>query len=311
MQNSVKDVVDDMDTRRTLHDVLAEKRGIVEAALENYLPAETETPPIIHKAMRYSVTAGGKRLRPIMLLMTAELLEQDSESVAFAAAALEMVHTYSLIHDDLPAMDDDDLRRGQPTSHKVYGEAIAILAGDALLTMAFQIMADSAHAHLFPPASLLAANHELALASGTKGMLGGQVLDLQAEGHTIAGEELKAIHRWKTGKLLTAALRIGGILSQASSQQLEALTQYGEQVGLAFQVIDDILDIEGSVQELGKNPKSDLLKEKATYPALFGLEESKKIAGALINNAKHALHIFGERAYYLYQLADYMATRSH
>lgn len=300
-----------MDTTRNLQDVLAEKGRIVESALDSYLPAAIDTPSIIHEAMRYSIAAGGKRLRPIMLLMTADLLEQKLENFAFAAAALEMIHTYSLIHDDLPAMDNDDLRRGKPTNHKVYGEAMAILAGDALLTQAFQIMADPAHAEVFSSSSLLAATHELALASGTEGMLGGQVLDLQAEGCEINAEDLEMIHARKTGKLLTVALRIGAILSQANPQQLEALTTYGEQVGLAFQVVDDILDIEGTAEELGKPPESDLQKEKATYPALFGLEESKRIASTLINNAKQALHIFGERAYYLQHLADYMAARNH
>ena len=300
-----------MDTTQNLQDVLAEKRRIVEATLESSLPAVTASPSIIHDAMRYSIAAGGKRLRPILLLMTAELLGQEPEKCAFAAAAIEMVHSYSLIHDDLPAMDNDDLRRGKPTSHKVYGEAIAILAGDALLTLAFQIMSDPTHAEFFPPASLLAAGHELALASGTTGMLGGQVLDLQAEGRTVSIGELEAVHRWKTGKLLTAALRIGALLSQANPQEVESLTRYGEQIGLAFQVVDDILDLEGNAEELGKNPESDLQNQKATYPALLGLDESKRIADGLINSAKQALHIFGARAYYLHQLADYMAVRSH
>ncbi len=299
-----------MEMTWSLQDVLTEKRRVVETALDTYLLSTTEMPPIIHEAMRYSIAAGGKRLRPIMLLMTADLLGREAEKFAFAAAAIEMVHTYSLIHDDLPAMDNDDLRRGKPTNHKVYGEAMAILAGDALLTLAFQIMTDPARAKLFPASSLLAAGHELALTSGTTGMLGGQVLDIQAEGRRIDAGELEAIHTRKTGKLLTAALRIGALLSQASPQQIEALTRYGEQVGLAFQVVDDILDLEGNAKELGKNPESDIEKEKATYPALFGLEESKRIANRLLNNAKQALYIFGERAYYLQHLADYMAARS-
>ena len=300
-----------MKTPRNLQDVLSGKRRIVESALERYLPDVSDNPSVIHEAMRYSIAAGGKRLRPILLLMSAEILGRNPEDFAFAAAAVEMVHSYSLIHDDLPAMDDDDLRRGKPTNHKVYGEAIAILAGDALLTLAFQIMSDPAHAELFPSKTLLAAGHELASASGTSGMLGGQVLDIQAEGRALHAEELEAIHRRKTGKLLSASLRIGAILCDADKQQLEALTRYGEQIGLAFQVVDDILDLEGNAEELGKNPQSDLQKEKSTYPALFGLQESKKIAHTLINNAKHALHIFGERAYYLEQLAEYIIARSH
>ncbi|PID56391.1 polyprenyl synthetase [candidate division KSB3 bacterium] len=296
---------------QSLQDVLSEKRRIVDAVLEKYLPPVCEKPSVIHEAMRYSMTAGGKRLRPIVLLMTAELFGKRAEDFAFAAAAVEMVHGYSLIHDDLPAMDDDDLRRGKPTNHKVYGEAIAILAGDALLTLAFRTLNDPVHTTRFSPEVLLAAGHELALAAGTAGMLGGQVLDLQAEGRTISAKELEAIHRWKTGKLLTASLRIGAILSAAEKPHLDALTRYGEGIGLAFQVVDDILDLEGNAEELGKNPERDLQKEKSTYPALFGLDESKKIAGTLINDARQALSLFGERARRLEQLAEYIYTRRH
>jgi geranylgeranyl diphosphate synthase type II len=261
--------------------------------------------------MRYSVFAGGKRMRPIMVLMTAEMLDQSCSSVAFAAAALEMIHTYSLIHDDLPAMDDDDLRRGKPTNHKVYGEAMAILAGDALLTMAFQIMTDPKHSSSYTPSTIIAATNELATAAGPLGMVGGQVLDIQAEGRQISLAELEHIHILKTARMITVALRIGAILSHATPQQLEKVTVYGENVGLAFQIVDDILDVEGNAAELGKNPEGDLHKEKATYATLYGLETSKVFVQKLINTAKQSLHLFQERAYYFNQLADFIRLRTH
>lgn len=250
-------------------------------------------------------------MRPTMLLMTAEMLGQSCQTVAFAAAAIEFIHSYSLIHDDLPAMDDDDLRRGQPTNHKVYGEAMAILAGDALLTIAFQIMADPKHSASHSPSAILAATNELAAAAGSLGMVGGQVLDIQAEGRQITLPELEHIHTLKTARMITVALRIGAVLSHATPQQLEKVTVYGENVGLAFQIVDDILDVEGNAAELGKNPESDLHKNKATYATLYRLDESKLLVQKLINNAKQSLHIFEERAYYFNQLADFMRSRTY
>jgi len=300
-----------MEKKQDLQQYLTEKRKLVENALEKYLPKEDIYPPLIHEAMRYSVFAGGKRLRPIMVLMAAELLGKESSTVSFAAAAIEMVHTYSLIHDDLPAMDNDDLRRGMPTNHKKYGEDIAILAGDALLTLAFQLMADPKHTEYCSPESILTAIYELGLAAGSRGMIGGQVMDLELEGEQIQAAELEYIHKHKTGKMITASLRIGAILSDAGEGQLAALTTYGEKIGLAFQIVDDILDIEGSEEELGKNIQSDLNKQKATYPALYGIDESKTMAGKLINDAKLSLQIFGERAQYFYQLTDYIISRTH
>jgi geranylgeranyl diphosphate synthase type II len=300
-----------MEAKTALKHYLAQKRVIVEEALEHYLPKADVYPSLIHESMRYSVFAGGKRLRPIMVLMAAELFGKDSAAVVFAAAAIEMVHTYSLIHDDLPAMDNDDLRRGMPTNHKKYGEDIAILAGDALLTLAFQMMTDPKQIASCSPEAILAATYELGLAAGSQGMVGGQVMDMQAERRQIEPAELEYIHTHKTGKLLTAAIRIGAILAEADAEQLAALTTYGENVGLAFQIVDDILDIEGNPEELGKNIKGDLHKQKATYPAIYGTGASKIMAGKLINAAKISLQIFAERAQYFHQLANYIIARTH
>jgi geranylgeranyl diphosphate synthase type II len=294
-----------------LKQYLAQKRELVEQALEEYLPKKDVYPPLIHESMRYSVFAGGKRLRPIMVLMAAELLGKEGASISFAAAAIEMVHTYSLIHDDLPAMDDDDLRRGMPTNHVKYGEDIAILAGDALLTLAFQVMTDPKHTAYCLPETILKATYELGLAAGSCGMVGGQVMDLESEGEQIEPAELEYIHIHKTGKMLTVSLRIGAILANATQEQLAALTTYGENTGLAFQIVDDILDIEGDEEELGKNIQSDLHKQKSTYPALYGIEKSKIMAGKLINDAKISLQIFGERAKYFSQLAEYIIARTY
>ncbi|GAK60439.1 polyprenyl synthetase [Candidatus Vecturithrix granuli] len=300
-----------MNTVKDLKTYLREKQQIVEQALEHYLPPEASYPAIIHEAMRYSVFAGGKRLRPILLLMAAEMCAKPITDVLFAAAAIEMIHTYSLIHDDLPAMDNDDLRRGKPTSHKKYGEDVAILAGDALLTLAFQVMADPTQRSGCSAQAILSAIHELAFAAGTYGMVGGQVMDMQAEKRQIQPEELEYIHSHKTGKVLTAAVRIGAILADATSAQLEAVSTYGEKTGLAFQIIDDLLDIESSTETLGKPVHSDESRQKATYPALYGRERSRMIAQQLIDEAKRALHSFGDRAYYLILLANYIYTRTH
>lgn len=290
---------------------LRTKQKQIDDTLEQYLPHSTVPPILLHEAMRYSVFAGGKRLRPILTLMTAELLRVEEEALLFAAAAIEMIHTYSLIHDDLPAMDNDDLRRGQPTNHKVYGEDIAILAGDALLTLAFEVMTDPRHARECPPHARLQAAYELGVAAGSLGMVGGQVMDLQAEQCQISGEELAAIHTRKTGKLITAALRIGGILAGAGPEELSALTTYGRHLGQAFQIIDDILDIEGDSEALGKPIHSDLEKQKSTYPAMYGLQTSKRMAQQLTDDAKAALILFEDRAELLKQLADMMISRTY
>ncbi len=299
-----------MESLQPLHEYLARKRQIVDRALEKCLPNTATQPSLLHEAMRYSVFAGGKRLRPIMLLMTAEMLGQDCQTVAFAGAALELIHTYSLIHDDLPAMDDDDLRRGKPTNHKMYGEAMAILAGDALLTLAFQTITDPHYMRVCDPPALLAATRELSVAAGSSGMVGGQVLDVQSEGKPITKQQLEEIHRKKTGKMFSAAVRLGAILSEATAPQFEAVSAYGRHIGLAFQIVDDILDLEGNVEELGKHPRQDLQHKKATYPALYGLEQSKNMAQQLLVRAKQSLSLFGERARYLGVLADFMGSRT-
>jgi geranylgeranyl diphosphate synthase type II len=299
-----------MQNDQTLKQYLADKRMLVEQVLAQYLPQANTFPPLIHESMRYSVFAGGKRLRPVMVLMAAELCGKDNNSVTFAAAAVEMVHTYSLIHDDLPAMDNDDLRRGMPTNHKKFGEDTAILAGDALLTLAFQIMVDPQHCASCSPAAILRATYELGLAAGSLGMVGGQIMDMQAERRQVSPSELEYIHLHKTAKMIMASLRIGAILADANQPQLAALTTYGEKVGLAFQIVDDILDLEGTTEELGKNIKSDLKKQKSTYPSLYGITESKAMAGKLIDEAKISLQIFGEQAQYFSQLADYIVART-
>ncbi len=299
-----------MSPAKDLTTYFREKQQLVEQALDHYLPSATSYPAIIHEAMRYSVFAGGKRLRPLLLIIAAEMWAKPVTDVLFAAAALEMIHTYSLIHDDLPALDNDDLRRGKPTSHKQYGEDIAILAGDALLTLAFQTMTDPAQRKNCPPQAILSATYELALAAGTFGMVGGQVMDMQAEKHQIQPAELEYIHSHKTGKLLAAAVRIGAILADATPEQLAAISMYGEKIGLAFQIIDDLLDVESSTEILGKPVHSDESHQKATYPALYGLERSRIIAQQLIDEAKRALHSFGDHAHYFVLLADYIYTRT-
>lgn len=265
----------------------------VNTALAELLPGEEEKPSRLHAAMRYSTLAGGKRLRPVLLLAAADLVAGDWRALLPAACSLELVHTYSLIHDDLPAMDDDDYRRGRPTCHKVYGEAVAILAGDALLTLAFELLTRPLPA--VEPGRQLAAAAELARAAGSRGMVGGQVLDLAAEGRAIGLPELEGIHLWKTGALFRAALRMGGLLGGADDAALEALDRYAAGFGLAFQITDDILDVTGDAREMGKTPGSDARKQKATYPALLGLDQAKKKAAEAAELAAAALTPFGPR----------------
>lgn len=304
-------VNDIVEPTRSLQEYLAARRARVEAALDAYLPPADTRPPRLHEAMRYSVFAGGKRLRPILVLMAAELCGRAPDDVLFAAAAIELIHTYSLVHDDLPAMDDDDLRRGQPTTHAQYGEALAILAGDALLTLAFQIMSDPRHAAACSSDAIMRAARELSLAAGSTGMVGGQVLDLEAEDRQVTADELDRIHALKTGKLLTVGLRMGAILADAEPDTLTALSDYGQRIGLAFQIVDDMLDLESTEAELGKPVKSDLANRKSTYPSLHGLAESKRLAASLIRDARTAVQSFGERAWYLHELAEYILARTH
>jgi geranylgeranyl diphosphate synthase, type II len=287
---------------------LTERRAEVDAALERMLPPESAPPPTVHRAMRYSVLAGGKRLRPILAIAGAEAVGAAAATVMPTACALELIHTYSLIHDDLPAMDDDDYRRGRLTNHKVFGDAVAILAGDALLTLAFRFVAENA-ALVTEPRVVCAVVAEIAEAAGTHGMVGGQVVDIESEGKTITPETLEYIHRHKTAALLRASLVVGARLGGGDAVALAAMSDAGQSLGLAFQIVDDILDVEGSLEALGKTAGSDARKQKATYPALHGLEASRREARELIERAKSRLAVFGDRATPIAALADFVVER--
>ena len=281
----------------------------IEEALDYYLPSAGSVPEVLHEAMRYSICGGGKRVRGLLTLLACEAAGGRWQEALPAACAIEMIHSYSLIHDDLPCMDDDDLRRGKPTSHRVYGEAYALLAGDALLTQAVITMLK------YIPDGLEIAYHqalrELTEASSTQGMIGGQVLDLAAEGKTLNLEELKEIHRRKTGALIRAALRMGGLIGGGKPIALEALTTYGEALGLAFQITDDLLDLEADTAILGKNVGSDLKKQKATYPGIVGVERAHQLAAREIDRACQALAPLGEQGKVLTGLAKAVLHRNH
>ncbi len=281
-----------------------EVKDLTDQLLERYLPSEEIEPRTLHKAMRYSVMAGGKRLRPILTLSAYEYCggapDRAEATVYKAMAALEMVHTYSLIHDDLPCMDDDDLRRGRPTCHKMFGEAVATLAGDALHVVAFELLAETGSVDVVK---------ELALAGGTAGMLGGQMADMEAENRRITQPEIENIHRLKTAALIRGSVRIGAMLAQADPDLLRRLSVYGEKIGLAFQIIDDILDIEGDPEILGKKVGSDTRNKKATYPGVVGLEVARKDATRLIDEA---LACFGaDEDNILMWLARYIGQRDN
>lgn len=290
----------------TLNQYIAECQTQIDAALRALVPPETEAPATIHKAMRYSLFAGGKRIRPILCLAAARAVCDDPIGVESAAATLELIHTYSLIHDDLPALDNDDLRRGLPTCHKVFGEAMAILAGDALLTLAFQVLAQLP----LDADRRVRLMEELAVASGTVGgMIGGQVADIEGEGKRPNAQLLDTIHRAKTGALLRASLRMGAIFAGADADQLRALSSYGEHVGLAFQIVDDILDVEQSSETLGKTAGKDAEQQKITFPAVYGLERSRAMAEEERLAAHVALRPFDDRAERLRELADLIVHR--
>ena len=288
---------------------LNERRQLVDAALDRFLPSEDTPPPSVHRAMRYSVLAGGKRLRPILVIAGAELVGAQSSRVMPTACALEMIHTYSLIHDDLPAMDDDDYRRGRLTNHKVFGDAIAILAGDALLTLAFQLVAQNAALTGVDAKVVCDVVAEIAGAAGTLGMVGGQVVDIESEGKTITPEALEYIHIHKTAALLRASLSVGARLGGADAAALAAVGDAGQSLGLAFQIVDDILDVEGSLETLGKTAGSDERKQKVTYPALHGIEASRREARRLIERTKSRLAVFGARSAPVCALADFVVER--
>jgi geranylgeranyl diphosphate synthase, type II len=283
-----------------------EDRALVEAALLRLLPTE-HTPPIsIHRAMRYSVSAGGKRIRPILCVEAARLFSPDVSGAVDAGCALEFIHTYSLIHDDLPALDNDDLRRGKPTNHKVFGEAIAILAGDALLTLAFQTLANAP----FDPVRRVQAIAEVSAAAGTvNGMVGGQVADIEAERKPVDAAGLEYIHRSKTAALIRASLVTGAIAGGAAPKDVERLRRFGDNIGWAFQVVDDILDVEESSAALGKTAGKDQAQQKATYPSLYGLEKSREIAGELAENAIRELNDYGTNGANLRALGEFLVAR--
>ncbi|QJE97033.1 polyprenyl synthetase family protein [Luteolibacter luteus] len=292
----------------SLKEYLATRSAEVDAALDAFLPKAKEKPATIHAAMRYSIFAGGKRLRPILCLAAAEACGGDVESAMPPACAVEILHTYSLVHDDLPCMDDDDLRRGRPTCHKVYGEGMAVLTGDALLTEAFLILAQTTPAKRYPGAAYVA---ELALTGGSTRLIGGQVMDLEGEGKKLTKAQLVKIHESKTAALLTSSIRLGAMTANATEKQLEALSVFGRALGLAFQVIDDVLDVTQSTEVLGKTAGKDAAVEKATYPAILGLEKSRKEAAKFTREALDALKPFGKKAQRLREIAEYLLKREY
>ncbi len=295
------------ETSSLLSDFLIAQIQTVDRALNEWVPAETVDPSTIHRAMRYSLFAGGKRIRPILAIAAARAVRYDAEGAVNAACTLELVHTYSLIHDDLPALDNDDLRRGRPTCHKVFGDAMAILAGDSLLTLAFEVLSRLPG---IDAESKIRLVEELSRAAGTVGgMIGGQVNDIEGERKPPTAELLDSIHRAKTGALLRASVRMGAIYAGASDLQLAALSAYGEHIGLAFQIIDDVLDVEESSEALGKTAGKDEQQQKITFPAVYGLEQSRHMAEAERLAAHAALDQFGERAARLRQIADFVVQR--
>lgn len=290
---------------------LAAKARLINEALERYLPSEKTPPEIIHRAMRYSVLSGGKRLRPALVLGAAEAVGGRVEAVLQAACGIELIHCYSLVHDDLPAMDDDDLRRGRPTTHKVFGEAIAILAGDALLTLGFELLARAGLEAGVSPVDALRVVREVAVAAGSEGMVGGQVLDITASVEHPVAEVVEEIHRRKTAALFVASVRTGAILSRASDEALAALTRFGTALGLAFQITDDILDVVGEEAKMGKRAGKDLQKRKLTYPGVFGLEAACEQARAAAMEALEAIKDFGSAAAFLRGAAEFVLSREY
>jgi geranylgeranyl diphosphate synthase type II len=287
---------------------LVARQREVDRALDRFLPKSSVAPATIHKAMRYSLFAGGKRLRPILCLAAAEACGGKINAALPHACAVECIHTYSLIHDDLPSMDNDDLRRGRPTCHKVFGDGIAILAGDALLTIAFEI---ATHAKAVSRYDLRDIFREITEAAGSRKLIAGQVADLEAEGRRLTRAEVRSIHENKTAALLTTSVRLGAMSANATAKQLAAVTAFGRALGLAFQVIDDILDVTQTSEKLGKSAGKDLAAQKATYPAVIGLEKSRMEARRLTRRAHAALEPLADDARVLRALADYLLAREY
>jgi geranylgeranyl diphosphate synthase type II len=285
-----------------VQEFLATTQQAVNAALERYLPTETTYPENIHRSMRYSVFAGGKRIRPALAIAAFELCggKAGDERILAASCAIEMLHAFSLIHDDLPCMDDDDFRRGKPTNHRVFGEAVAVLGGDALCIHAFELLGRTGDCRIVT---------EISQALGTDGMIAGQVVDIESEGKKVGRDVLEYIHTRKTGAFIRASVRIGAMLASAGEEDLQALTTYGDRIGLAFQIADDILDVISTTEQIGKDAGSDEERGKITYPALWGLDESRRIARELIAQAKAALDRFGSKADLLSKTADFVVER--
>ena len=297
-----------MGTSDDLTAYAAKQRKIIDQALDGFLPKSSIRPKTLHKSMRYSLFAGGKRLRPILCLAAAEACGGNLSQAIPAACAVECIHTYSLIHDDLPCMDDDDMRRGKPTNHKVYGEPVAVLAGDALLTLAFEIISTAKSNKRYNNGDMV---RELAITSGSKHLVGGQVLDLEGENKDISARTLKFIHQSKTAALLTSSLKLGAMSAGATDKKVQHLEEFGQCTGLAFQVIDDILDVTQSSKTLGKSAGKDEAVNKATYPAIHGLDKSRRLAEKLTKQAINALKPFKSKGKRLEELAHYLLDREY
>jgi len=288
---------------------LKDRKALIDEALDRLVPDQADEPQIIFKAVRYSLLAGGKRIRPILCMAAAEAVGGSADSVIPVACALEFIHTYSLIHDDLPAMDNDDFRRGRPTSHKVFGEDIAILAGDALLTEAFSLLADAGQVSGLEASRRLQVIRDISGAAGIRGMIGGQVMDVQAEGKAVGMDILYEMHSRKTGAMICVSVTSGAFLAGADAAQIAALDDYGRRIGLAFQIADDILNVTGSSQLMGKKTGSDVYRGKVTFPAILGIDGSRKKLEELINEAIADLETFDDKADPLRLLAKFMMER--
>ncbi len=309
MKNPLKKRKDRMDFN--INKYIEQNKKLVDDTLERIIPPETEYPFSLHRAMRYSLFAGGKRIRPILAIAACEAVGGDPLKVVREACALEFIHTYTLIHDDLPCMDDDDYRRGRLTPHKVFGEATAVLAGDALQTAAFKVLAEGSAISGHSPEKVISAIDLLAFSAGSQGVIGGQVVDLESEGKTIDEKTLEYIHMHKTGKLICASVLLGALFGNALESEIINLRKYGEAIGLAFQITDDILDVVGNTEDLGKTTGSDEKKGKATYPSIVGLEVAKGLQVKYYRESIEALKCFEEKASALREIARIVVKRTN